>query len=176
MVKYVVGWVVGFVVRLLPFRPPNVEPLMATLMPYSKKYGWLGGFVFAFLGIVLFDVATGQVGLWTWITGGTYGVVGVGAYFYFRNRAATAKNFVIYGIIGTLVFDAITGLGIGPIFYGQPFMQALTGQIPFTLKHLLGNVVLAIFVSPAIYRWVVENPKLATRPLWNWLAHHATMK
>ncbi|MEK7582980.1 MAG: hypothetical protein AAB483_01075 [Patescibacteria group bacterium] len=176
MVKYLLGWLVVFAIRLMPFRPANVEPLMATLMPYSKKYGWIGGFVFAFFGIVLFDVATGNVGLWTWITGGVYGLIGTGAYFYFRNRPATAKNFVIFSVLGTLVFDAITGLGIGPIFYGQPFMQALTGQIPFTLRHLLGNVVLALFVAPAIYRWVVENPIFATRLLWNRLAHHATIR
>lgn len=175
MVKYVLGWLVVFAIRLIPFRPPNVEPLMAMLMPYSKKYGWLGGFIFAFLGIVFFDVATGKVGLWTWITGGMYGLIGVGAYFYFRNRTASAKNFIIYSIFGTLVFDAITGVAMGPLFFHQPFMEALMGQIPFTFKHLLGNLVLALFVSPAIYRWVVENPKLATRPLWNLLANHARM-
>ena len=170
MVKYIVGWLVVFAIRLVPFRPPNVEPLMATLMPYSKKYGWLGGFVFAFLGIVLFDVATAQIGLWTWITGGVYGFIGVGAYYYFRNRPATARNFVAYGIVGTLVFDAITGLGIGPIFYGQPFMQALTGQIPFTLYHLAGIIVLGALISPALYRWIVANERLETgwilRRIW----------
>ncbi len=169
-IKYLIGWLLVLLIRLVPFRPPNVEPLMATLMPYSKKFGWLSGFIFAFLGMVLFDVVTNQVGLWTWITGGTYGIVGIGAYFYFKNRAASAKNFVVYGILGTLVFDAITGLGIGPIFYGQPFMQAFTGQIPFTLYHLAGNIVLGAIISPVLYRWVITNEKLETvwllRRLW----------
>ncbi|MEK7107312.1 MAG: hypothetical protein AAB899_03955, partial [Patescibacteria group bacterium] len=49
---------------------------------------------------------------------------------------------------------------IGPIFQGQPFMVALTGQIPFTLMHLLGTVVFATLLSPSLYRWVVTNESL----------------
>ena len=30
---------VVFVIRLLPFRPANFEPMLATLMPFGKRYG-----------------------------------------------------------------------------------------------------------------------------------------
>ena len=45
-------------------------------------------------------------------------------------------------------------------------MEALVGQIPFTLRHLLGNIILALVVSPAIEWWVITNPKLETRTVF----------
>ena len=160
--KFIIGWVVVFAVRLVPFRPPNVEPVMATLMPFSKRYGYVGGFMFAFLSIALFDIAVSQVGMWTLITGVAYGLLGVGAYVFFRNRAASAGNFLAYGIVGTILYDVVTGLSVGPLFFDQPFMEALVGQVPFTIAHLAGTVFLSLVVSPALYRWVVTNQKLET--------------
>lgn len=158
-IKFFIGWFFVFALRLLP-HPPNVEPIMATLMPYSKRYGAYGGFAFAFLSIVLFDSVTSGIGMWTWLTACTYGVIGASAYLYFRNRKNSAWNYVGFGIVATLFFDAVTGLSFGPLFYGQPFTQALIGQIPFTINHLLGNIVLSAIVSPALYRWVVESEAL----------------
>ncbi len=159
-IKFLVGWVVVFAIRLIPFRPPNFEPIMATLMPFSKRYGYVGGFLFAFFSIVLFDVATVKVGAWTWITAVAYGLLGIGAYVFFKNRAASAKNFLVYGIVGTIAYDAVTGLSVGPLFFGQPFMEALVGQIPFTLSHFAGTVVFSLLASPALYKWVVMNKRL----------------
>lgn len=135
---------------------------MATLMPYSKRYGWLKGFAFAFFGMVLFDVATGKVGSWTWITAAVYGLIGASAAWYFKNRSGTALHYVIFAVIGTLVFDAITGVAMGPLLYHQPFMEALTGQIEFTLRHLAGNVIFSFIASTVIDRYLVQNPSLET--------------
>ena len=159
-VKFSIGWVVIFLVRLLPFRPPNVEPIMATIMPFSKRYKHLGSFLFAFLSIVLFDVVVRQLGPWTIITGVAYGLLGLGAYVFFKNRSASIKNFLIYGVTGTIIYDVVTGLSVGPLFFDQPFVQALVGQVPFTLAHLAGTVVFAITLSPALYRWVILNKRL----------------
>ena len=158
--KFIIGWIVVFVIRLIPFRPPNVEPVLGTMMPFSKRYGLIGGFVFGFLSIALFDVATGKVGIWTLITAVAYGLLGVGSGFFFKRRDSSMWNYLQFAIIGTIAYDVATGLTIGPIFYGQPFTDALVGQISFTLLHLLGNAVIAVGVSPLIYRWVVVNEKL----------------
>ncbi|MEK7615595.1 MAG: ECF transporter S component [Patescibacteria group bacterium] len=165
MLKFIIGWLLVLALRLVPFRPANVEPLMATLMPFSKKYGWVGGFLFAFLSMVIYDVVTQKVGSWTWITATVYGLVGVGAYFFFKNRESSARHYVMYSIIGTLVFDAITGVAMGPLLYHQPFMEALAGQIPFTLRHLLSSAVSSFLLSVAIEHWIVENPRLVLS--WN---------
>ena len=70
------------------------------------------------------------------------------------------KNYVLFAVIGTLFYDAVTGLTIGPLLWGQPFMVALIGQIPFTLLHLAGNITFAVVLSPLLYTWVVENKQL----------------
>lgn len=158
--KFVIGWSAVFLFRLIPFRPPNVEPLLATLMPFSKRFGPVGSFFFGFFGIVLFDSVTSGWGVWTLVTAVCYGALGFAAYVFFNHREASVKNFLRFGIVGTIVYDALTGLTIGPLFNHQPFLVALAGQIPFTLLHLAGTVVFAVFLSPVLYRWVVQNESL----------------
>jgi len=172
-IKFVLGWLLVFVIRLIPFRPANFEPMMATIMPYSKKYSVITMFLFSFLSIFLFDLVTSGIGMWTWITAVAYGLLGVGSFFYFKNREATVRHFLTYGIIGTVLYDAVTGLSIGPLFYGQPFMEALTGQISFTLRHLLGTVIFSVVLSPVLYRFVVKNEVLEIPFLWNKIARRA---
>ena len=155
--KFAIGWSAVFLFRLIPFRPPNFEPMLATVMPFSKRFGLAGSFLFGFLGIVLFDAVTSGWGIWTAVTALSYGILGIAAHFFFKNRDASVGNFLTFGIVGTLLYDAATGLTIGPIFEGQPFMTALTGQIPFTIMHLLGTIVFSTILSPALYRWVVQN-------------------
>lgn len=160
--KYLIGFAVVFAVRLLPFRPPNLEPVLATAMPFAKQFGAWGGFLFGSLSIVLYDAVTSGWGVWTFATALAYGALGAGAHFFFRTRESTARNYVVFAIIGTLFYDAATGLTVGPLVWHQPFMVALVGQIPFTLMHLAGNVTLAAVLSPALYRWVVSNPRLVS--------------
>lgn len=155
--KIIIAWVMVFLIRLVPFRPPNVEPMLATVMPFAKAYGVFTSFLFGFLGIGLFDFASGKVGQWTFITGAAYGLLGVGAHYFFRRRAASIKNFLWFGIIGTILYDAVTGLSVGPLFFGQPFMEAFTGQVSFTLLHLGGTIGFSLVLSPLLYRWVVMN-------------------
>jgi len=157
--KFLIGWTVVFLFRLIPFRPPNFEPMLATMMPFSKRYGALGTFLFGFLGIVLYDAATAGWGTWTWVTALSYGLLGVAAHYYFLNREPTRANFVIFGVAGTLVYDAVT-MFIGPLFNAQPLAHAISGQIPFTLMHLLGAVIFSALLSPALYRWVVQSEAL----------------
>ena len=158
--KFVLGFIVCLLIRLIPFRPPNIEPIMAAAMPFSRAYGKVAGFFFAFGSMVLFDLIVGKVGVWTFITALAYGLVGLGAAVYFKNKKNTAWNYAKFAVISTIFFDAVTGFTIGPIFFGQPFLAAVLGQIPFTALHLLGNVSFALVLSPALYTFVIENKKL----------------
>ena len=158
--KFLIGFLLVLVVRFIPFRPPNVEPVMATMMPFAKRFGACAGFAFPLLSIVLFDLLTMRVGVWTLVTALAYGLVGVGAHYFFKRRESTATNYALFAVVGTPFFDAVTGLTIGPLLWGQPFMVALIGQIPFTALHLMGNVAFALVVSPLLYRWVVGNTNL----------------
>ncbi|MFA6445634.1 MAG: DUF6580 family putative transport protein [Candidatus Paceibacterota bacterium] len=161
MPKYIAGFVGTLVFRLLsPFLGLwNVSPLMATELAGSKAYGpWVGG-LYGLLSIALLDILMGKIGTWTIITAVTYGLVGVWGAFFFRRRPATALSFIIASVVGTLFFDLITGVLMGPLFYAQPWMEAITGQIPFTLRHLAGNVFFAGLLAPWFYRAIMNNPK-----------------
>jgi hypothetical protein len=152
--KYTIAFLSVFLFRLIPFRAPNLEPIMATIMPLGKSYGKIMAFAFGFLSIVLFDSITSGIGIWTLITAFAYGVLGLGASYYFKNRSGW-KNYALYAVIATLFYDAVTGLTIGPLFFHQSFMVSLVGQVPFTLLHLLGNVSFAIVLSPVIEKWLI---------------------
>lgn len=154
------GLLVAILIRLVPVRPPNIEPILATQMPFSKAYGALAGFLFGFFSIVLYDLMTHMLGIWSLLTASTYGVLGLMSAFYFKKFKAHALSYAGFAVIGTLFFDAVTGLSIGPLFFHQTFMSALVGQIPFTVMHLVGNVSFALLLSPAIYHYVIENKKL----------------
>ncbi|HEX8591610.1 MAG TPA: ECF transporter S component [Candidatus Paceibacterota bacterium] len=158
--KILIGFAAVFLIRLLPFRPANFEPMLATMMPFATRFGVLTSFFFGFLGIALFDAVTSGFGAWTLVTAAAYGLLGIGAHIYFRNRKATTKNFLAFGVVGTVLYDIVTGLTVGPIFFNQPLMLAVAGQIPFTLMHLLGTVLFTLALSPALHRWVVRNDAL----------------
>lgn len=137
-------------VRLIPLRAPNIEPVFASVMPFARRYGVVVGFVFGAINIVLYDAITAGIGSWTFVAALGYGLVGaVGAWVLpkFKNRKA---GYLSYAIVGTIVYDLATGLTLGPIAFGQPFLGALVGQIPFTALHLLGNIAFALTISPAL--------------------------
>ena len=81
--KYFIGFISCLLIRLIPFRPPNIEPILATQMPFSKAYGGVAGFLFAFLSMILYDIITGKVGMWTLVTAFVYGILGFLASRYF---------------------------------------------------------------------------------------------
>lgn len=163
--KYIIGFILCLLIRLIPFRPPNIEPILATQMPFSKAYGGLAGFLFAFLSMILYDIITFKIGMWTFVTATTYGFLGLWASKFLRNKNNNSWNYARFAVIGTLVFDGITGLSIGPLFFHQPLTQAFIGQIPFTLMHLAGNVSFAILLSPLVYRFIIENKKFETQSI-----------
>jgi uncharacterized membrane protein len=155
--KLSIGIALCLIFRALPFRPANIEPLLATQMPYAKLYGPWSGFIFGSVSILLFDFVTQKIGIWTIITMFAYGFLGVGASYFFKKYAQSTRNYIRFAIIATILYDAFTGLTIGPLFFHQTFMQALIGQIPFTILHLIGNVAFAVTLSPAIYHLLVRK-------------------
>lgn len=155
--------------RLIPLRAPNIEPIMASIMPISRKYGVLSGFTFGFSSMFLYDILT-NFGPWTWVGAFTYGLVGAIAPFYFDKFKTSAFNFAIYAFFATIFFDLITGVILAPI-WGQSIGNAFILQIPFTALHLAGNIGFALTLSPIINKWLVsekflftvKNPKIITQ-------------
>lgn len=159
--KFIAAWALCTVIRLLPGRPPNFEPILATSMPFARRFGPIIGFLFGALNMAAFDLVTGKIGTWTIVTSITYGLIGAIAPLFFSKVKANIRGYVGFAIIGTLVFDGITGVLMGPLLFGGSFAQAFIGQVPFTLNHLLGAVVFSVLLSPLVDRWIVSNPRLA---------------
>ncbi len=155
--KFFIGLIVSLIVRLIPLRAPNIEPIMATMMPFSKRYGALLSVSFAVFSILLYDLITNTLGVQTFFTLGAYGAVALASAWYFKTREASSWNFVRFAVMGTLFYDAVTGLTVGPLFFNQPFLQTFVGQIPFTLLHLAGNIAFAFILSPAIYKFLIRK-------------------
>lgn len=155
--KFSLGLILCLLVRLIPFRAPNIEPILATTMPFSKIFGAFVGLSFAVLSVLLYDLMTGTLGVQTFFTVLAYGVVGLWSASYFKKRESNSLNYVRFAIMGTLVFDALTGLTVGPIFFHQSFLNSLVGQIPFTAFHLIGNIAFAFILSPAIYNFMIKK-------------------
>lgn len=149
--------VLGF--RLLPVRPPNVEPILATIMPLSKKFGVLSGVLFSVLSIVVYDLLTSGIGGYTWSAALAYAFVALGSGVYLERKDGTAYNFVIVSIAGILFYDTLTGIILGPIVTGSSMYVAFIGQIPFTLLHLMGGAIFAIVLSPLLSKWFVASEK-----------------
>jgi uncharacterized membrane protein YuzA (DUF378 family) len=157
--KFFVTLFLCLLVRLIPFRAPNVEPIMAATMPVGRIYGALSGFSFAVLSILIYDLVTHTLGVHTIFTAGAYGLVGLASVYYFQEREGKTMDYVRFAIYGTLFFDAFTGLTVGPIFFHQSFVGSLVGQIPFTALHLLGNITLAACLSPGLYHFLIRKRK-----------------
>jgi ABC-type branched-subunit amino acid transport system permease subunit len=169
ILKYAIGLITVIALRLIP-HPPNVEPIMSTMMPFSKRWGWLSGMIFGLVAILSYDLLTGTLGTWSFSTAGTYAFIGVLSGLYLKNKESSILHYVGFAVFATLLYDAITGIAFGVLVYHMSFMETFLGQIPFTLYHLGGNIALSVVVSPLLYRWVVTNPKLETSYISSQLA------
>ena len=154
-VKIFIVFVGCLLFRLIPLRAPNVEPIMASIMPLGRKYGAFMGFLFGFLSIIVYDTLT-HFGAWTWMAGITYGLIGSASFFYFKKFKTSTFNFVIFAFFATIVFDLITGILFAPMF-GQTILSALVLQVPFTMLHLAGNIGFALTLSPLINKWIMSE-------------------
>ena len=162
-IKIVAIFIGCFLFRLLPFRAPNVEPLMAGIMPISRKYGAFFAFFFGFLSIFLYDAVT-HVGSWTWTVGITYGLVGIASYFYFNKFKTSVLNFVIFAFFATITFDFVTGVMFAPMF-GESYFTAFVLQMQFTLLHLAGSIGFAVTLSPILNKWINKEHAAAPKKL-----------
>ncbi len=135
--------------RMVPFRPPNVEPILATMMPFGKRYGAISSMLFAAASMLIFDAITGNLTSWTAITAVTYGIIGACAGLVLDHRRGILQ-YVVFAVFATIFFDAVTGVAAGAILFGMSWKEGFIGQIPFTINHLIGNVILAAALTPIV--------------------------
>ncbi len=158
--------------RLARFFPSN-DPIMAVTLPYAKR-GPVAASLFPALAMVLFDLLSRQVGVWTLVTAGTYGLIGLGLSYLYTKRAARGHavgraTFFLSGVAGVLVFDFVTGPIMSSALFRMSFAQAFVGQIPFTLKHLVSVSLYAVVVSPVL-DWVLREIERGEGAIRSWIA------
>jgi hypothetical protein len=139
---------------------PNNDPIMAVMLPCAKR-GRAAAFAFPVVAMVLFDILSRRVGIWTVVTAGTYGLLGLGFSFAYsalgkRGRRIGPATFLVSGVVGVLVFDFITGPILSSAMFRMSFAQAFVGQIPFTLKHLASVSAYTVVVSPVL-DWLLRQ-------------------
>jgi len=152
---------------------PNNDPIMAVMLPCAKR-GRAAAFAFPMVAMVLFDILSRKVGIWTAVTAGTYGLLGLGFSFVYsalgkRGRRIGPATFLVSGVVGVLVFDFITGPILSSTMFRMSFAQAFVGQIPFTLKHLASVSATTLVVSPSL-DWVLRQVERAEAAIEHRLA------
>jgi uncharacterized membrane protein len=140
------AWILCLGIRLIP-HIPNVEPLLATQMLFSRRHHAHTNFWFACSNIFFFDLLTAHLGPWTIITALSYGLLGIAATYYFKR---TDANYFLFAAIGTIAYDLATCIFSGPLLFGQPLCQTLIAQIPFSCIHLCGNFLFALVLHSAL--------------------------
>jgi uncharacterized membrane protein YuzA (DUF378 family) len=133
---------------------------MSILMPFAKRFEIIGGMLFPALSIALYDVITLKFGVWTLITALAYGFVGLLAAHYFNTHEPSLKEYLKFTIWATLMYDLMTGVLAGPAFFGQSFSEALAGQIPFTIYHLIGAIGFVLLLTPVVEWFLAWEPAI----------------
>jgi hypothetical protein len=170
------GLGISTALRLARFFPNN-DPIMAVTLPYAKR-GRVAAFVFPVLAMVLFDLLSRRVGIWTLVTAGTYGLLGLGFSSLYSSRAARGRvvgrgTFFLSGIAGVLIFDFVTGPVMSSALFQMTFAQAFVGQVPFTLKHLVSVSLYTIVVSPLL-DWALGRVECGEGAIRSWIAEEGS--
>ena len=141
--------------------PPNIESLMPFILATSMVLGPAYGLVNAVLVRSLYDAYMSWAGWWTVMTAGSYGVVGLCGGLAARYKRSWSRiELALFAAVLTIVYDILTMLVFGFVL-GIPFPALVVGQVPFTINHLLGNVVLCFIFAPMLLkalRGYVEEP------------------
>lgn len=153
-------WLFCFLIRLVSHSYLPIDSLSSWLIYAQPSCRSLMLFIVTqFLAIAF---TTGTIGLWLPYTLIIYLMLGFLGTWASKKIAKTISNQLVLAGVFIILYDCATGLILGPLLYGQPFIQALIGQIPFTLWHLITSYALLIYFIHAtnITLFIKEKRKL----------------
>ena len=132
----VVAWLTCLAIRL-SFSPLlYLDPFPGVFLLINRQLKGVNGFLFIASQFFCFDYLTNALGIWTILIAIAYSAIEFGLNHYTRQHSYTLSNGLLYTAIAVLSFDCIS-MTIGPLFFQQPLLSAVIGQIPFTLEHLV---------------------------------------
>lgn len=160
--KLIVSLVIANLIRLLKIIPNN-DPVMSMALPFSRRSPAITSFLFPLITMASFDLVTNELGPWTVVTSLTYGFLGLAFHYLLKERKKVEiGTYLGFGVVGVLVFDFVTGVVATPfLFPPMTFEQALIGQIPFTLLHLITSSAFIVAVTPLLDKEVLANKQLS---------------
>jgi len=122
------------------------------LLPFFRgRYAFIVGAI----GFSLIDIFAGKVGMWTLSCALVWGLV---SFIFAKHQPnGTFLNFAKMSVFSVLVFDILTGIVFSAIFWGMPLTDAAIGQIPFTIKHLLGITAIALICAPLLFPAIAKQ-------------------
>jgi hypothetical protein len=148
--KYLIFLFIGTLVRFIRIFPNN-DPVMGSMLGFAKRDNWWRPVLFAMLSMMLFDLITQRLGVWTIGTSLVYGLLALGFYFGFKKiKKMDLTKYVGASVIGVLIFDFLTGPVMSSIVFDVVFFRALVAQLPFTAFHLMSGVVFTVIFVPVI--------------------------
>jgi hypothetical protein len=149
--------------------PPNIEGLMPFAMTMGIALGPASGFAGAFIARAIYDVDMAYAGWWTPVTSVCYGIVGMGAALAGMHVKKWGRlQLACLAAALTLLYDAASMLAMG-LPFGIPLGALVAGQVPFTIAHLAGNVLLSFAFAPYLLKafsaYAAEGPAPSGVPL-----------
>lgn len=150
--SFIVGAAVSGAVLKAMGAPPNIELLMPFVIALGLVFGPVYGFVSGALIRALYDGYLSWAGPWTVFTAASYGVVGLLVGFAGRAKLTWSRGeLVLLAAVLTLVYDVLTMAAFG-LMLGMPLSALVAGQVPFTVAHVLGNVLFVVVFAPALQK------------------------
>jgi hypothetical protein len=148
-------WMIAFSIRLICIPACGIDPFPALFFVNRQQFTLGRMALFMLTQFLLFDYLMGAVGIWTLLVPLTYIAIEWSFSKSISTLPRTLSLGMYYTILCVLSCD-IVGLTIGPFFFGQPILDAVLGQIPFTIDHIARSCLFT-FMMIQIYKPSVFN-------------------
>ena len=143
---------------------PSVEPIIPLAVIAGLLFGMKEGFTLGGGAYLMSNFFVwGLQGPWTIFQAIGAAVAGALGGLYGKVRKPTWKDVVLISVIGTLFYEVVMNLA-GPIMgiglFGLGLMAIpvyFAASLPFTLTHIVSNVVFARLFSPILKLWRKED-------------------
>jgi hypothetical protein len=137
------------IIRLVKFFPNN-DPIMGCSLVFAKNSRLWKAILFPVIAMVVFDIITMKVGIWTFGTAAAFALIVVIFSRILKNRKSSLGLYAKSSIAGVLIFDFLTGPIMSSFAFKIPFEVALLGQIPFTIMHLGSALLFTTLIVPIL--------------------------
>ena len=148
---------IAVVGRIFLMPVPSVEPIIPIALMVAVSYGVDSGIMVGVLGYLLSNFFTGYFGEWS-IFQMVAGGIAVCAIYLRPKGFKTNIDLVWLAVVGTILYEiTVNFFGGGFGGYGLLDIDGLISAIPFSVTHIISNVVFATILSGFVKPQVPEE-------------------